>query len=234
MLKIKSLLILLSLALVGGLAGAEGTTGYVANAATGTIIKTAYGECLHNSNWQPSDGVAECADAPTVTTVVEFSESRIQLFNFNKTTLSVAGKQDLVDLVKALKTKGPVKKIMVVGYTDLVGADIYNQRLSLERAVTVKNFLATQGLDGGIVTAEGRGAEDTKVSAGCFKKYGTADLDQLNDITAKDDTYTPSERKTMDAALASYSKSHAKLVACAAADRRVEITVMAVKPDAVE
>ena len=220
------------LLLMVGIAAADDVgvnPGYLTSVSTGTIVKSAYGECVHNANWQPEYGSDSCGEAPLITTVIDFSESTVELFNFNTITLSDLGKKNLAGFVHQIKTKGTVKKITVAGYTDQVGADVYNQRLSLERALAVKNFLMSQGLDGDTITADGMGPENSSASAACFKKYGTLGLDRINELTAADESNTPEQRRVMDTALTKYAASHRQLISCAAADRRVEITVVQLK-----
>ena len=51
----------------------------------------------------------------------------------------------------------PGLKIAVEGYTDSVGGDDYNMKLSENRANAVRDYLVGQGLNGGSITAEGFG-----------------------------------------------------------------------------
>jgi outer membrane protein OmpA-like peptidoglycan-associated protein len=51
----------------------------------------------------------------------------------------------------------PDLKIQVEGYTDNVGSESYNQKLSEQRAMTVQNFLVSQGVPVSNVTAIGYG-----------------------------------------------------------------------------
>jgi outer membrane protein OmpA-like peptidoglycan-associated protein len=48
-------------------------------------------------------------------------------------------------------------RIEVEGHTDSVGSDAYNQRLSEQRAESVRDYLLSQGLKGDILTAKGFG-----------------------------------------------------------------------------
>jgi OOP family OmpA-OmpF porin len=50
-----------------------------------------------------------------------------------------------------------VGDIDVVGHTDSVGSDDYNQRLSVRRAMAVKQYLVSQGINGGIIDVIGMG-----------------------------------------------------------------------------
>jgi hypothetical protein len=48
----------------------------------------------------------------------------------------------------------------VEGYTDNIGSDEYNQKLSENRADGVRSYLVTQGVGDGSVTAKGLGKAD--------------------------------------------------------------------------
>ncbi len=54
----------------------------------------------------------------------------------------------------------PGLKIAVEGYTDSVGGDEYNMRLSENRANSVRDYLISQGLNAGNITAQGFGKSD--------------------------------------------------------------------------
>ena len=62
------------------------------------------------------------------------------LFDFNKFTLKPEAKQALEAVASIIKTN-PVKKIIVTGYTDNIGSDAYNLKLSLQRAQSVADYL---------------------------------------------------------------------------------------------
>lgn len=91
-------------------------------------------------------------------------------FDFNKDTLKPAGKAELDKLVADMKQAKQIDAVTVVGHTDSVGSDAYNQRLSERRAATVKNYLVSKGVPAGIISASGRGESqpiaDNKTAAG--------------------------------------------------------------------
>ncbi len=64
--------------------------------------------------------------------------------------------------IKASKAK--VIDIKVVGYTDSVGTDAYNQQLSIRRANAVKDYMVSEGVDPGIIDAKGMGEADPVAS----------------------------------------------------------------------
>ena len=64
-------------------------------------------------------------------------------FDFDKSVLKAEGKAKLDDLVG--KVKGiNLEVVIAVGHTDSVGADAYNQKLSVKRAETVKAYLVSR------------------------------------------------------------------------------------------
>ena len=51
----------------------------------------------------------------------------------------------------------PGLKVQVEGYTDIVGSDDYNQKLSENRAAAVKDFLISQGVSQNSISSQGFG-----------------------------------------------------------------------------
>jgi outer membrane protein OmpA-like peptidoglycan-associated protein len=60
-------------------------------------------------------------------------------------------------------TKFPAAEVVVIGHTDTLGADDYNDQLSLDRADAVKHQLVALGFDGAHIKVEGRGKRDPEV-----------------------------------------------------------------------
>ena len=59
--------------------------------------------------------------------------------------------------------KRPVRDIVIVGHTDAVGSDQYNDALAKKRAERVKAMLVERGIAGGDIDAIGRGKRDLLV-----------------------------------------------------------------------
>ncbi|MDD5259997.1 MAG: OmpA family protein [bacterium] len=68
------------------------------------------------------------------------------LFDFDKSKLKAEALQLLPDVVKLLAMY-PDNKILVEGYTDSIGPEEYNQKLSTRRANSVYNYFAEQGIE---------------------------------------------------------------------------------------
>lgn len=80
-------------------------------------------------------------------------------------TLSEESKE-VVDKMFAEIAKRPAAEITVIGHTDSVGADAFNDKLSLERAQAVREILIGLGVPAQNITAAGRGKRELLVPTG--------------------------------------------------------------------
>jgi outer membrane protein OmpA-like peptidoglycan-associated protein len=78
------------------------------------------------------------------------------LFDTGKYTLKPGAREKLAK-ISGIILAHPGLTITVEGHTDSVGGDEYNMKLSEDRANAVRAYLVSQGLDTGIVTAQGFG-----------------------------------------------------------------------------
>jgi outer membrane protein OmpA-like peptidoglycan-associated protein len=80
-------------------------------------------------------------------------------FDFDKATLRPGNREVLSRIAGVLMTvKG--YSIYVYGYTDDIGPEQYNQKLSERRADTVRDYLVKAGLDSNIISTKGYGESD--------------------------------------------------------------------------
>nr|WP_314638105.1 OmpA family protein [uncultured Pseudomonas sp.] len=167
--------------LVGGGLGAIESAGWAGGGAalgilTGGLI------CYAQDGDEDEDGVFDrrdrCPDTPANTPVehhgcplpqypasvkpVEVVEPEVitlpsdVLFAFNKSDLSPAAQSQLDSLMSKLQF-ADVVSIKVIGHTDSVGSDEYNQALSERRASSVAAYLLSQGIAPSKLTSEGKG-----------------------------------------------------------------------------
>ncbi len=88
------------------------------------------------------------------------------LFGFDSATLAEAGRTRLAEVVRNLGPRVTEVNLVVVGYTDRIGRDDYNQRLSQRRAEAVRAYLVEQGVPAAAIRAEGRGNTEPLVDCG--------------------------------------------------------------------
>ncbi|MGE6109787.1 porin OmpA [Aeromonas sobria] len=101
--------------------------------------------------------VEEAAPAPVVVEK-NFTMSSDVLFAFGKSTLKPEGVEALNGLYQQIIDAQPKDgSAVVVGYSDRIGSDAYNQKLSEARARTVADFLVGKGMAAGKVSIEGQG-----------------------------------------------------------------------------
>ena len=165
--------------------------------ANGDVWKNASGDCWRNASWTPATAAPGCGPAPAPAPVVapppappapavapraapapqapaasKVTYAADAFFDFDKATLKPAGKAKLDDLVG--KVKGiNLEVIIAVGHTDSVGSDVYNQKLSVKRAESVKAYLVSKGIEKNRIYTEGKGEKqpvaDNKTNEGRAK-----------------------------------------------------------------
>jgi len=111
------------------------------------------------------------------------------LFGFDSAKLTDQGHQQLDGLLQQLRAASEVENIDVVGYTDRIGSDSYNMKLSRQRAGAVRDYLVQGGVPAEAIQVEGRGKADPVVQC--------------------------------------QEQARAKLIACLAPNRRVELSGIA-------
>lgn len=89
---------------------------------------------------------------------VILNESTVN-FNFDSAELTSTAKGNL-DKIAKIFIDNPKTLITLYGYTDSVGKDEYNMKLSRSRANAVKSYLGTKGIGVKRITAQGMGEAD--------------------------------------------------------------------------
>jgi outer membrane protein OmpA-like peptidoglycan-associated protein len=79
------------------------------------------------------------------------------LFVTGKSELLPAAQDQLTLVAKAIQDQGEIKPVVVEGYTDSVGSDTANMKLSQARADAVRSFLVSKGLPSDKLSAVGHG-----------------------------------------------------------------------------
>jgi len=106
-------------------------------------------------------GAGGSRDASATVSVSKVVDRLTLHVNFDTAKATIRKPED-AELQKAVAfiKKYPDAKISLVGYTDSVGNEAYNQGLSERRADAVKTYLVKHGIDAGRIQTSGRGEAD--------------------------------------------------------------------------
>lgn len=103
---------------------------------------------------------------PPVQHFQKYTLSAMDLFGFNKAELRMP-QPKLDEIAHALNSdtdgNSKINNVMITGYTDRIGSAKYNLNLSERRAVAVKNYLISKGVDGNRLKTQGKGFADPVV-----------------------------------------------------------------------
>lgn len=106
---------------------------------------------------EPIPEVVAAAPAPPPAPRFEkYTLTATELFAFDSAELRMP-QPKLDEIANALSGNSEVNDVMITGYTDRIGSDKYNQKLSERRAISVKNYLIGKGIDAKRLKAQGRG-----------------------------------------------------------------------------
>lgn len=140
--------------------------------------------CWRDAFWTPATANAKCdgalvAQAPTppapvappppAITSQKVTYQADALFDFDKAVLKPAGKTQLDDLASKIGALN-LEVVVATGYTDRIGSDKYNDRLSLRRAQAVKAYLVSKGIEANRIYTEGKGKRDPVTKGSCTQK----------------------------------------------------------------
>ena len=153
-------------AVVGGVVGAgsgaaigrhgHDTAGILIGTAVGALAGGVIGHYLDNQSQEigqiPDATVTQQQDRILVTFPGDV------LFNSGSATLSAGAQQRLSAFAQTLN-RYPESNLVVRGYTDSTGSVALNQRLSQDRAESVRSDLISQGVSGNRITATGMGSQ---------------------------------------------------------------------------
>lgn len=77
------------------------------------------------------------------------------LFDSGSAEIKTAAVASLKRFVEMVKNNGTLREVQIVGHTDSTGSEALNRKLSLDRAIAVRNFMISNGVQGAIVSALG-------------------------------------------------------------------------------
>ncbi len=92
----------------------------------------------------------------------KYTLSATELFAFDSAELRMPQPR-LDDIASVLGSHRDVNDVVITGYTDRIGSDAYNQKLSERRAMAVKTYLTSKGVEANRLKAQGKGEADPVV-----------------------------------------------------------------------
>lgn len=122
-------------------------------------------------------------------------------FDFDHAELRPDAVAALDELLAKLKSNQRVSRISVIGHTDSIGTDAYNQALSERRAASAKRYLVAHGIAADEIEARGEGEKNPSFpndTAASRQKNRRVDVEFL---TIEETTTTPPpapEKKTVE------------------------------------
>ncbi len=152
-------------AIIGGILG--NNIGSKNNAALGAILGAAVGGVAGGVIGSKMDKQARDISNTLPGAKVERVGEGIRLvldenainFEFGKSSLTAKAKENLDKLVAVFK-EYPDTNLSVVGHTDSVGSDAVNDKLSLQRATSVRDYLVAKGIDVTRLSTDGKGKKE--------------------------------------------------------------------------
>lgn len=161
----------------------------------GTVVHSAYGLCWHTGNWLATDAILGCDGellppianptapalaAPFAQAVAPVAQSEPkrcdyvvtlendQTFPFNSSALTKAAKKRVDDeVLPRLANCTYVESIHIIGHTDALGPQEYNQQLSEKRAASLTAYLKSKNI---VSTINTLGAGATQPVKTCNNK----------------------------------------------------------------
>jgi outer membrane protein OmpA-like peptidoglycan-associated protein len=150
-------------AAIGALAG--GGKGAAIGAATGAAVG-AGGGYLWSKRMQEQKQAMEQATVGTGVAVTQTADNRLKLeipsdvsFDTNSAEIR-SGMRPVMDRFSQTLATNPATTVHIIGHTDSTGNDAVNDPLSVRRAASVRDYLASRGVASQRVSIDGRGSRE--------------------------------------------------------------------------
>lgn len=155
MLKLNTIGLGLAAALTAGSVLAQQET--FVQCSSGGAVRDSQGDCVIAVGGAalPDCLPAVAAPTPAPDVIAESLDARVN-FDFDRDELRPEGRARLDQLVGAMSGKN-AQSVDIVGHTDSIGSEAYNQGLSERRAASAANYMIGAGVNSGIVATRGAG-----------------------------------------------------------------------------
>lgn len=148
-------------AVIGGIIGNKSKNtalGAIIGATAGGAIGVIIGNKMDKQAKELEESLGNTATVERVGEGIKLTFNSQLLFDFGKATLKEANKIALRNFAKTL-LEYPDTDLLIVGHTDNVGSNSFNQTLSENRAAAVSNYLASLGVASNRLRIKGEGEE---------------------------------------------------------------------------
>ena len=149
-------------AVIGNQSG-NNRTGAVAGAVVGGVVGAVIGRRMDEQERElrqiPGVDVSRPSEGE-----IEVTLTNDILFDVDSSSLRTASRTTLRELADTFKRYSDINNIEVEGHADSTGSDDYNLDLSQRRAMSVRNYLADQGVPTSRIVARGYGETQPKAS----------------------------------------------------------------------
>lgn len=119
------------------------------------------GYAIHQGSYKCPPAATPVAAAPAPKAQSEY----LVFFDWDKSNITPAADKVIGDAVTAIG-KGAGVKVHIVGHTDTSGTPAYNQKLSVRRAMAVKQAMVAKGIPAAAISTEGKGETQLLVQTG--------------------------------------------------------------------
>ncbi len=146
-------------AVVGGIIGNRSKNtalGAIMGAVVGGSVGAVIGNKMDRQAKKMQEDLGNTATVERVGEGIKLTFDSQLLFDFGKSNLKESNKENLKDLANTLKAY-PDTELLVVGHTDNVGSNSFNQSLSKKRAAAVSSYLASLGVYKSRLETQGKG-----------------------------------------------------------------------------
>jgi outer membrane protein OmpA-like peptidoglycan-associated protein len=153
-------------AVIGGIIGNKKNNtvlGAILGATVGGAIGTVIGNKMDKQAKKIEEDLGKTVTVERVGEGIKLTFNSQLLFDFGKKDLKANNREDLQKFAETLKTY-PDTDLLIVGHTDNVGSDKFNQTLSKSRANSVSTELKYSGVAKNRISVKGKGERQPAVS----------------------------------------------------------------------
>ena len=149
----------------GGGGGHRSTTGALLGGAAGAVIGNVWSSRMENQR-----RTMEQATRGTGVQVTQTQDNRLKLeipsdISFDTGRSDIKGNfRPILDRFASGLVENPAAQVTIIGHTDSTGGAALNNQLSIDRAASTRNYLASRGVPQQRVHIEGRGEREPLAS----------------------------------------------------------------------